>query len=286
MMIHTKLKRLFRTVAERNGTLTSQKALAEAMALTQPAVTQLFGYGQDKAPLNQPSVRLGQLIRLFREAGIPIEMHWLEVPLNEFDRLLRQNTGIDVRPSLNWMDAVRRHARSYDGLRLRRPAPGGGYRLRLEGEPAAPPLDRFHVDERVYLALDLSETFLDWEGTVFATVVHEAPHEIACLFPLEGVDSGSITGKALRLPEAQDRHYQVSGPAGVQRVHTVISRFRPAVSVHAGLADIDLHLGLDRLVSELSQRPVDSWGLLSLTYQVVEPGTPTDRDLLVAGSRG
>jgi hypothetical protein len=120
---------------------------------------------------------------------------------------------------------------------------------------------------------------------VFATVVHEAPHETACLFPLEGADSGSITGKALRLPEAQDRHYQVSGPAGVQRVHTIISRFRPAVSVHAGLADIDLHLGLDRLVSELAQRPADSWGLLSLTYQVVEPGTPPDKGVPMEVSR-
>jgi hypothetical protein len=117
---------MFRVVSEKNGTLTSQKALTEAVGISQPAVTLLFGHGRDHEPLTQPADRLGQLIRLFREAGIPVEMHWLEAPLNEFERLLQEKTGLDARPTLSWTDAVRRHARAYDGPRLRRPTPTEG----------------------------------------------------------------------------------------------------------------------------------------------------------------
>jgi hypothetical protein len=287
MKIHTKLKRLFAAVAARKGTLTSQQALAAAMKVSEPAITQWFGYGRDDdpLPLTQPAARLGQLVGLFREAGIPIELHWLEVPLEEFERLLRASTGIDAKPNLSWTDAVRRHARSYDGLQLRRPVThrpvkGGGYRLKLEGDPPAPPIDRFHIDERVYLSLELPEKFLDQEAGMFAVVVHEAPHKATCLYPLEASNCMPITEEVLRLPEAKNKCFLVSEPVGVQRVHTVLTRSRPQALVHARLAEIDLHLGLDRLASELTERPTDSWALLSLTYQAVEGEVRPDKRAL------
>jgi hypothetical protein len=279
MQINTKLKRLFRTVAERGGTLISPKALASAMEVTQSAITQWFGWPQENLPLSVPAARLGRFIAEFRKAGIPIEMHWLTAPLDEFDRLLREKTGFDARPALSWTDAVRRFSRAHDGLALCRPKPPpaqAGFRLREEGTPVALPLDRFHIDERVYLALDVPEDFPPDSGAVFATVVHETWHETNCLFPVEGATIGLMVSDTLRLPAARDRHYQVSGPVGVQRVHAILSRFRPAGSVHAGLADVDLHLGLDRLASELAERPEDSWRLLTMAYQVVEPATARD----------
>jgi len=275
MKIHTKLKRLFATVAARGGTLISKTALAEAMGVERSAISQLFGHGKDSEPLNQPPHRLGELVKLFREAGIPIEMHWLYAPLDEFDRLLYESTGIDARPALSWPDAIRRYARSYDGLRLQ--AAAAGFRLRIEGEPARAPIDRFRIDERVSLVLELPEAFLIEGGSVFATVVHEAGHETTCLFPLGGANGGPLNRPVIRLPDGllsdgRPRCYQVSEPAGVQRVHTVISRIHPAAAVHAGLKDIDLHMGLDRLASELSGRSAEDWNLLSLTYQVDAAG--------------
>jgi hypothetical protein len=92
--IDTRLRRFFEAVARRRGTLTSQKALAEAMEMTGATVAHLFGHARDAEPLKQPAHRLGQLVRVFREAGIPIEEHWLTVSLAEFDRLLREATLI------------------------------------------------------------------------------------------------------------------------------------------------------------------------------------------------
>jgi hypothetical protein len=188
--------------------------------------------GKRPQPLNQPPRRLGQLIKLFREAGISgIEMHWLEAPLDEFKRLLRESGGFDAARLVSWTETLR-YARPHDGLRLLRPA-AAGYRLRLEDGPPATPLDRFRIDERVYVQLEVPEELLD-EGEVFATVVNEAWHETACLFPLEEADSGKIAGSILRLP-AGERNYQISGPVGGQRVHALLSTMRPAAPVHAGL---------------------------------------------------
>ena len=271
MMIHTKLKRLFRAVAEKNGTLTSGKALAEAMGVKQPAISQWFGYARDREPLNQPAERLGQLIRLFREAGIPIETRWLEVPLDEFEHLLQKSSGLNVTPALSWADALRRYARAYDGFRLLRPVPtGGGFRLRLEGDPGRRSLDQLDVDERVYLRLEIPEDFLDAGHEGFVTVVHEAWYETTCLFPLDGANDGMINGDALRLPSVPDQYYQVTRPVGPQRAHAILTCFRPAEPVHAGLEDLDLHLGLDRLASELTTHPAADWHLMSLTYEVTE----------------
>src|SRR5262249_51458473 len=158
--IHTKVKRLFSAVAERGGTLISQKALAEAMKLSQPAVTQLFGYAMDLEPLTQPPHRLGQLVKLFRGAGIPIEMHWLSAPLERFDRLRRERPGVDNRAPVSGPEAVRFHAKHYDGLKLERPEPKSGFRLRIEGEPDRLPIERFIIDERVQLVLVVPEPLL------------------------------------------------------------------------------------------------------------------------------
>jgi hypothetical protein len=282
MLIHTKLKRLFTAVAVRGGKLVSQKALTKAMAqkappphkLTEAAVSQWFGYAKDNDPLDQPEDRLGHFIASFQDAGIPVERHWLDAPLDEFDRLLLKSTGIDARPALSWADAVWRFSRVYDGIALRRPVRPAGLRLQEEDAPSPPPLNRFFAGERVYLGLVLPDDFLDGEGEVFATVVHEKWHETRCLFPPEGTNCGPIAGDGLRLPPTRERHYLVKGPAGVQRVHALVSRFHPSASVHTGLADLDLHLGLDGLASELAQRPADSWRLLSLAYQVAEPPVP------------
>ena len=210
--------------------------------------------------------RLGKLLQVFGAAGIRVERHWLDVPLEEFDRLLRESTGFDARRLLNWTDVLRLHARHYDGLRLRRLA---GLRLRRDGARPAPALDRFRIDERVYLALEVPEAFLEGEGQVFATVVHEAWHKTTCLFPLAATD-GLVAGEELRLPRPREEFYTVEGPTGVQRVHTILSRFRPAASVHEELEDIDLHLGLDRLASELSKRQAADWRLLSMAFEVTE----------------
>ena len=199
-----------------------------------------------------------------------MERHWLELPLEEFDHLLRESTGFDARPLLNWTDALRLHARPYDGLRLRRPAQQAGFRLRRDGVRTVPALDRFRIDERVYLALEVPEDFLEGEGQVFATVVHEAWHKTTCLFPLAATD-GLVAGEELRLPPPPDEWYTVEGPVGVQRVHTILSRFRPAAVVHEELEDIDLHLGLDRLATEVSGRPTTDWRLLSMAFEVTEP---------------
>lgn len=266
MKIHTKLRRLFATVAERGGTLTSQTALAERMGVTRSQVSQWFGYARDNDPLDQPPARLGQFIAEFRKAGIPIEMHWLSAPLEVFERLLQETTGFDARPALSWEAAVRRFAHAHDGLSLHRP----GLRLREEGAPASQPLEPFRIDERVYLTLELPEDLLNGTGEVFATVVHEAWHKTVCLFPPEEAASvGVIVADTLRLPVARERHYLVSGPVGVQRVHAVLSRSRPRSLVHAGLTDIDLHLELDRLTSELAARPAAEWCMLSTAYEVV-----------------
>src|ERR1700677_2701489 len=104
------------------------------MRLAQPEVTLLFGHAKDSEPLTQPPNRLGQLVKLFREAGIAIEEYWLSAPLDEFDRLLRKTAGFALPASLAWPDAVRRYARPYNGLHLLR----AGFRLRIEGEPARP----------------------------------------------------------------------------------------------------------------------------------------------------
>jgi hypothetical protein len=261
------MRRLFVAVARREGSLITQKALAEAMETTGATVTHLFGHAQDAEPLNQPPHRLGEFVRLFQQAGIPIEEHWLTVSLNEFERLLRESTPIDVRPVLSWPDAIRLHARAYAGLCLKRST---GLRLKVRGAQPTRQLERFHIAEPVSLALEVPEDFLDAGNGVFATVVHEAPHEIACLFPLKGANGGMIGGDMLRLPAALEEFYDVSGPPGVQRVHTILSRFRPTVAVHAGLEEIDLQLGLDRLASELSGRPAADWRLLSMAYQVAE----------------
>ncbi len=266
MKIYSKLKRLFEAVAARGGELTSQKALAAAMGVSAPLVTQMFGHGRENDPLDQPPHQLGKLLQVFGAAGIRVERHWLDVPLEEFDRLLRESTGFDARRLLNWTDVLRLHARHYDGLRLRRLA---GLRLRRDGARPAPALDRFRIDERVYLALEVPEAFLEGEGQVFATVVHEAWHKTTCLFPLAATD-GLVAGEELRLPRPREEFYTVEGPTGVQRVHTILSRFRPAASVHEELEDIDLHLGLDRLASELSKRQAADWRLLSMAFEVTE----------------
>jgi hypothetical protein len=290
MKNHTKLKRLFAAVAQKGGALTSQKALAEAMQVSEPLISQWFGHGTDNVSVTLPPPRLAKFVAVFRAAGIDkIDMHWLSASLDKFDRLLGDNIGIDVRPPLSWPDALRLHARNYEGLRLQRPAVNGGFRLRIEGEPARTPIDRFRIDERVYLALDLPDTFLHEGDRVFATSVHEVPSETTCLFPLEGASGIPLNGPTMRFPDGQlpdgrPRNFQVSGPAGVQQVHAVLSRFRPAAAVHAKLEDIDLQMGLDRLASELSGRPADSWSLLSLTYQV-EPAAPEDGHLAGAALR-
>jgi hypothetical protein len=293
-MANTKLKRLFTAVAMRRGKLTSGIAVAEAMTELrkrsnpenpEPRTihpSQISGwFSGDRESLMLPAEPLGLLLAVFREAGIPIERNWLCVEEDEFDRLLEKSTGINARPELTWPDCVRLHAKSYDGLRLRRPM---GFRMKWPDPkgPARVPIETFCVDEPVQLTLKLPDNFQDEKSAIFATIVEEAANQALCLFPRDGIPSAPLAGPLIRFPDGQlpdggQRYMEVTPPLGVQRMHVLVTRFLPAVPVHSGLEEINLQISLDRLASELATRPAGSWNLWSISYQVMEAAKPARR---------
>ena len=271
LRINTKLRLLFAAAAARGGGLTRMGVLADKLGVTGAAVTHWFGPLLEQEPrLLVPAGRLGQVVKLFQDEGVPVQPHWLRAPLDEFERLLRGGGEPTV---LVWPDAVRLHGQAPDGLALLRPAVAEGFRLRLPGHRDRSALPRFRIDELAYVSLEIPSGLTPDAGSVYATVVHEAPHETVCLFPPVSGDGSGLVGSSLRLPpgvlaNGEPACFEVTGPEGVQRVHALLSLFHPPVAVHAGLEGAALQEGLDGLARSLASRAAAEWRLLTLAYEV------------------
>jgi hypothetical protein len=131
---------------------------------------------------------------------------------------------------------------------------------------------QFEIGEKVHLVLEPPADFLAGDAALHAVLVAEDAEDMACLYPAESGNSAIGTG-LLRLPEASAEPYEVTGPAGVQRVYAVLTRFEPRSQVNAGLQEADLRTGLDVLASELASRPATDWRMIGVTVEVIFPTT-------------
>jgi class 3 adenylate cyclase len=163
-----------------------------------------------------------------------------------------------------WLYMVQQHARPHEGLRFVRPS----RRLpRIPGKATAAP-ERFEIGEKVHLVLDPPADLRTADGALHAVLVAEDAEDMACLFPLESGDS-AIGTEPLRLPKEAVEPYEMTGPAGVQHVYAVLTRFPPRSQIHAGLQGADLRSGLDVLANELAGRPITDWRIIGMTVEVV-----------------
>ena len=224
----------------------------------------IAGHGRETTGSIPPDRHLGgRLVALFREQGVPLELPWLYQTLPVFAALLQQSRGA-ILGVLSWPDIVRRHARNDPVLTYQ----AAELRLRRRGAGEPQPRPQFHIGEPVRLVLTPPASLAAEAAELHAVLIHSGGHELSCLAPLSP-GASAIAPEPLTVPDVTEEPFEVTGPAGPQRVYTLVTRFAPRALVHAELDDAELRMALDVLASELAGRPGAEWGLFQTMVEVV-----------------
>ena len=122
----SKLNRLCAEAKARGGMMTTFAAVAKAIELTPGRVTQLFGHGQEAEGVVVKAATVWALVGAFKRDGVPCEIDWLYLQLDEFTLRLASAapTGVAESVAADW--ELREHTVLPDlvELRLHPPRPG------------------------------------------------------------------------------------------------------------------------------------------------------------------
>jgi hypothetical protein len=85
-MPHSKLQRLCAEAANRGGRLTRQARVAEALGVTRGRVSHSFGSRTNRVGVVIDAATVGRIAALFTADGVPCEIAWFYLDLEEFEK--------------------------------------------------------------------------------------------------------------------------------------------------------------------------------------------------------